>query len=183
MATHRSGRSIVPGLRDAVIPTLTAAPAHLRRVFESLRIGPVVIPNRVARTGHLTKFALGSINDDLIAYHAARATSGVGLTVLEACAVHPSSVLGMTGFDDSVIPGYRRLMDAVRPHGMRVFQQLLHGAHVYNASDGAPPGALPSWRARSVGSRPCRCQSRRSPRWWRPTRRRPVGPWRGPRGS
>ena len=130
---------MVLGLRDAGTPTLTAAPPHLSRVFEPLRIGPVVIPNRVARTGHLTKFALGSVTDDLIAYHVARARSGVGLTVLEACAVHPSSVLGMTGFDDSVIPGYRRLMDAVRPHGMRVFQQLWHGGHVYNAPDGAPP--------------------------------------------
>jgi len=118
---------------------VTEAPAHLSRVFEPLQIGPVEIPNRVARTGHLTKFAMGLVSEDLIAYHEARAKSGVGLTVLEACAVHPSSVLGMTSFDDSVIPGYRRLMDAVRPHGMRVFQQLWHGGHVYNPPGGGPP--------------------------------------------
>jgi 2,4-dienoyl-CoA reductase-like NADH-dependent reductase (Old Yellow Enzyme family)/NADPH-dependent 2,4-dienoyl-CoA reductase/sulfur reductase-like enzyme len=111
----------------------------LTRIFEPLAIRGVIIPNRIVRTGHLTKLAIGGVSDELIAYHLARARGGVGLSVLEACAVHPSSALAMTSFDDSVIDGYRRLADAVRPHGMRLFQQLWHGGHVYNPPGGGPP--------------------------------------------
>jgi hypothetical protein len=62
----------------------------------------------------------------------------VGLSIIEATAVHPSSVLGLIGYEDSVIPMYAKLMDTVRPLGMRVFQQLWHGGHIY-----PPPGGLP----------------------------------------
>jgi 2,4-dienoyl-CoA reductase-like NADH-dependent reductase (Old Yellow Enzyme family) len=112
--------------------------SNLRRVFEPIQIRGVEIPNRVVRTAHLTKLAMGLVSDDLIGYHAARARGGVGLSILEATAVHPSSVLGLVGYDDSVIPMYKKLMDTVRPLGMRVFQQLWHGGHVY-----PPPGGLP----------------------------------------
>jgi 2,4-dienoyl-CoA reductase-like NADH-dependent reductase (Old Yellow Enzyme family) len=126
---------------------MSAVAQQLHRVFDPIDIGGITIPNRVVRTAHLTKFAMGGVTDDLIAYHVARAEGGVGLSILEACAVHPSSVLGMTGFDDSVIAGYERLMTAVRPYGMRVFQQLWHGGHVYNPPGGGVPrsaSSLPS---------------------------------------
>jgi 2,4-dienoyl-CoA reductase-like NADH-dependent reductase (Old Yellow Enzyme family) len=110
----------------------------LRRVFEPIEIRGVPVPNRVVRTAHLTKLGIGLVSDDLIGYHAARARGGVGLSIIEATAVHPSSVLGLIGYDDSVIPGYRRLMDAIRPLGMRVFQQLWHGGHIYPAPGGLP---------------------------------------------
>ena len=112
--------------------------SSLRRVFEPIQIRGVEIPNRVVRTAHLTKLGMGLVSDDLIDYHAARARGGVGLSIIEATAVHPSSVLGLVGYDDSVIPMYKKLMDTVRPLGMRVFQQLWHGGHVY-----PPPGGLP----------------------------------------
>jgi 2,4-dienoyl-CoA reductase-like NADH-dependent reductase (Old Yellow Enzyme family)/thioredoxin reductase len=110
----------------------------LRHVFEPIQIRGVEIPNRVVRTAHLTKLGMGLVSDDLIEYHAARARGGVGLSIIEATAVHPSSVLGLIGYDDSVIPTYKKLMDTIRPLGMRVFQQLWHGGHVY-----PPPGGLP----------------------------------------
>jgi 2,4-dienoyl-CoA reductase-like NADH-dependent reductase (Old Yellow Enzyme family)/thioredoxin reductase len=110
----------------------------VRRVFEPIQIRGVQIPNRIVRTAHLTKLGMGVVSDDLIEYHAARARGGVGLSILEATAVHPSSVLGLIGYDDSVIPMYQQLMDTVRPLGMRVFQQLWHGGHVY-----PPPGGRP----------------------------------------
>lgn len=110
----------------------------LRRVFEPIDIAGVQVPNRVVRTAHLTKMGAGTISDDLIEYHVARARGGVGLSVLEATAVHPSSVLGLVGYTDDIIPSYRRLMDAIRPHGMKMFQQLWHGGHIY-----PPPNGLP----------------------------------------
>jgi 2,4-dienoyl-CoA reductase-like NADH-dependent reductase (Old Yellow Enzyme family) len=81
-----------------------AMTSNLRRVFEPIRIRGVEIPNRVVRTAHLTKLGMGPVSDDLIEYHAARARGGVGLSIIEATAVHPSSVLGLIGYDDSVIP-------------------------------------------------------------------------------
>lgn len=115
------------------------APAGLRRVFEPIDIGAVHIPNRIVRTAHLTKLGSdGMVSDDLIGYHLARARGGVGLSFLEATAVHPSSTLSLIGYDDAVIPGYRKLMDAVRPHGMRMFQQLWHAGNIYPGPNGEP---------------------------------------------
>jgi 2,4-dienoyl-CoA reductase-like NADH-dependent reductase (Old Yellow Enzyme family) len=79
------------------------------------------------------------VSDDVINYHVARGEGGVGLTILEATAVHPSSVLGMAGWNDAIIEGYRKIVDAVRPTGMRLFQQLWHGGHIYSPPDGSAP--------------------------------------------
>ncbi|MET0547613.1 MAG: FAD-dependent oxidoreductase [Caulobacterales bacterium] len=102
----------------------------LKRVFEPIQIGSVEIPNRIVRTAHGTHFSTTELTDQFIAYHEARAKGGCGLTILEIASVHRSSVLTVRNLDDSIIPGYRRLMKAIRPHGMKVFQQLHHaGAH------------------------------------------------------
>ena len=50
--------------------------SRLERVFEPIRIGDVTIPNRVVRTAHGTWIAHVQINDELIAYHVARAKGG-----------------------------------------------------------------------------------------------------------
>ena len=111
----------------------------LEKVFEPINIGSLCVPNRVVRTAHATFFGdSGTVGDDLINYHVARARGGVGLSFLEATAVHPSSVLSLIGYDDSVISGYQKLMAAVRPYGMRMFQQLWHGGHISSAPDGQP---------------------------------------------
>jgi 2,4-dienoyl-CoA reductase-like NADH-dependent reductase (Old Yellow Enzyme family) len=113
-------------------------PSSLRRVFEPIDIRGVTVPNRVVRTAHLTKMGAGVVGEDLISYHVARAQGGVGLSILEATAVHPTSVLGLVGYDDSIIPTYQKLMAALRPYGMKMFQQLWHGGHIY-----PPPNGLP----------------------------------------
>ena len=113
---------------------------ELKRIFEPIQIGRVTIPNRVVRTAHGTWIARGSINDDLIAYHVARAKGGVGLSYIEFTSVHPSSyTLGPLSWDDSIIEGCQRLMAAIRPHGTRMFHQLAHGGYMYPPADG------PAW--------------------------------------
>ena len=114
----------------------------LSRVFEPIKIGQVEIPNRIVRTAHDTGFAGPDINDDFIAYHQARAKGGCGLTILEASSVHPSSRMHVALFGEAVIPGFQRLMEAVRPYGMKVFQQLWHGGNLYTDSTGGPPWAV-----------------------------------------
>lgn len=110
------------------------------RALSPLRIGGIEVRNRIVRAAHATMMARGGrITDELIAYHAARGEGGVGLTILEAAGVHPSSVLSLANFDDGAIPGYRALAAAVAPTGMRLFQQLWHGGHIYMQPDGSPP--------------------------------------------
>jgi 2,4-dienoyl-CoA reductase-like NADH-dependent reductase (Old Yellow Enzyme family) len=116
-------------------------------VFEPLRIHGCEIPNRIARAAHQTGFARDGIGEALIAYHEARARGGVGLTILEISAVHPSSPTHLNGFDDAVQEGYGRLLPRLQAHGMRVFQQLWHGGHHYPGEGGAPP-----WSASNVPS-------------------------------
>ena len=110
----------------------------LNIVFSSLAIGPITVPNRVVRTGHNTGYACPDITDTFINYHLERAKGGCGLSILEAACVHPSSRLNMANISDIVIDGYRKLMAAVRPHGMKVFQQLWHGGNLYFGYDGPP---------------------------------------------
>jgi 2,4-dienoyl-CoA reductase-like NADH-dependent reductase (Old Yellow Enzyme family) len=109
------------------------------RVLEPIKIGPVEIPNRVVRTAHGTHFGNGSITKELIDYHVERARGGVGLTILEIAGVHPSCPASICNFDDSIVEGYERLMAAIRPHGMKVFQQLWHAGHNGLPLDGGPP--------------------------------------------
>lgn len=112
------------------------------RTLSPIQIGGVEVKNRIARTAHATMMAReGRITDQVIAYHLARAEGGVGLTILEAAGVHRSSILSLANVDDSIVEGYRALADAVAPTGMRVFQQLWHGGHIYPAPDGTPPWA------------------------------------------
>jgi len=113
------------------------------RAFAELKVGPVTLPNRIVRTAHATGFSrpTHSMTDRLIAYHVARARGGVGLSILEALAPHPSGRVDycLHGGAPGLVEGYRKLMDAVRPHGMRVFQQLHHAGYAAPPVDGSPP--------------------------------------------
>lgn len=110
----------------------------LEHVLSPIDVGPVRLPNRVVRTAHGTGFGRRGIGDQFIAYHLARARGGCGLTILEAASVHPSSQVHLSAESDAVIDGYRRLVAAVRPYGMRLFQQLWHGGNLYPGADGPP---------------------------------------------
>ncbi len=119
---------------------------ELEKVFEPVQIRHLEVPNRIARTAHATALASppsALVGGEFIPFQAARAKGGVGLTILEAIAVHPSSgALGIS--DDSVTAGYRELMAAVRPHGMRVFQQLFHAGHISPAVGGGASWSVSS---------------------------------------
>jgi 2,4-dienoyl-CoA reductase-like NADH-dependent reductase (Old Yellow Enzyme family)/pyruvate/2-oxoglutarate dehydrogenase complex dihydrolipoamide dehydrogenase (E3) component len=62
------------------------------------------------------------------------------LIFLDLASVHPSSVtFSLFNWDDSIIEGYRRVADAVHPHGTKLFHQLWHGGALWPAADGGPP--------------------------------------------
>ena len=116
----------------------------LKNVFKPIKLGSCTIPNRVVFTAHSTGFAYGSVSDQQLAYHEARAKGGVGLDILEILSVHPTSPQGRRGRSliasaKNLAEGYQNLMAAVKPHGMRVFQELWHGGHHAIPEDGSWP--------------------------------------------
>jgi 2,4-dienoyl-CoA reductase-like NADH-dependent reductase (Old Yellow Enzyme family) len=120
----------------------------LEHVLSPLTVNGVELPNRVVRTAHGTNIGRGRVDDDLIAYHLARGRGGVGLSILEAASVHRTDTGTLRIHDDSCIADFGRLTAAIRPTGMRMFQQLGHLGH-----DGTPmdDGVQP-WSASAVRS-------------------------------
>jgi 2,4-dienoyl-CoA reductase-like NADH-dependent reductase (Old Yellow Enzyme family)/thioredoxin reductase len=120
----------------------------LTHLFSPLRLGPVELRNRIVSTAHQTGLVEGHLpTDDFVAYHEERARGGVGLIVLEATAVHETSLLTahtLAGFRDEIVDGYRRVGRAVQPHGTRLFVQLLHGGREVIATAPKPPAVAPS---------------------------------------
>lgn len=118
----------------------------LHRVWEPVWIGNLEIRNRIARAANTTTMFPTPIDDQFVAYHEARAAGGVGLTILEAGSVHPTSQIAYM-VDEASAAGYEKLMAAARPQGMRVFQQLWHGGHNLGGKSGQipwGPSATPS---------------------------------------
>ncbi len=112
----------------------------LNHLLQPIKLNQLEVKNRIARAAHGTGYGRGAISDDLIAYHAMRARHGVGLSILEATVVHPStSNHTVNAWDDSIIPGFRQLANACRQHGMRMFVQLWHGGHRWAPANGRAP--------------------------------------------
>lgn len=109
-------------------------------VHTPIRLGKSLeIKNRIVRPAHATNFGNGLMNDRLVAYHEARAAGGVGLSIIEICAVHESSPGTLRIYEPGIEKGYRNLVAAARPHGMKLFQQLWHAGHASPRTDGGQP--------------------------------------------
>ena len=130
--------------------------ASFPHLLEPLDIGPVTLPNRIVSTAHQTNLVAAHLpTDDFVAYHEARARGGAGMIVLEAAAVHPSGLLTaktLSAYLPESEAALRRVAEAVRPHGTRLFVQLFHGGREQIAvpprSPVVAPSAVPSQRFR-----------------------------------
>ena len=116
-------------------------------LFEPITLGAKTIRNRIVSSGHDTVLDdHGMIGDDLVAYHEERARGGCGLIVLQVSGVHETArytnhVLMAT--DDSSVPGYRAVAEAVHRHGATIFAQLFHpGREVMDGERGMAPRAV-----------------------------------------
>jgi 2,4-dienoyl-CoA reductase-like NADH-dependent reductase (Old Yellow Enzyme family)/thioredoxin reductase len=108
-------------------------------IDKPIQVGKITLKNRVVRPAHATNHGKGFISDDLIAYHERRAIGGVALSILEVGSVHQTSPFSVNLFDPALEGGYRKLVKAIRPHGMKLFQQLWHAGHNMLPLDGSPP--------------------------------------------
>ncbi len=103
-------------------------------LFSPIKIGQMTVKNRIMSPGHLTGYAVNNMfTDRLIAYHVARARGGVGVIVTESTSVHPTYDLWrphgihIYNHDDSIIPWFHKLADALHEYDTTVITQVSHG--------------------------------------------------------
>ena len=103
--------------------------AH-KYLWTPLQLGPVTTRNRIVFSAHLTNYARdGRPTEQHAAYYAARAAGGAGLIITEEHSTHPTDwpyEKLIHGFHRDVIPGYRRITDAVHRHRVPIFAQINH---------------------------------------------------------
>src|SRR5437870_7697252 len=106
--------------------------SELRSLFSQIQVGRLTLKNRIYSSGHAEAMAEGGRpGERLRRYHEAKARGGCALTVFGgSSSVHPSSPAAawkqIANHDDSIIPAYRAIADAVHAHGCLVFTQLTH---------------------------------------------------------
>ena len=128
--------------------------SHFPYLFSPLEIGPLSVRNRVLISAHVPGFAENNKpGKQYVAYHRNYAKNGVGLQITGGTPVHPSGLLstgsdGLWNLDDSIIPGYQTLSDAVHAEGGRILAQLAHSAGTVLINQ---PGRE-SWSASAVRS-------------------------------
>jgi 2,4-dienoyl-CoA reductase-like NADH-dependent reductase (Old Yellow Enzyme family) len=120
-------------------------------LLEPGRIGPVETRNRIVRSGTSESAAGpgGEATDALVAIHERLARGGVGLIVTGHMFCHERGRYErlQTGIDhDGLIPGLRRLTEAVHRHGGRIFAQIAHAGSQSIVPKGEPlaPSAVPN---------------------------------------
>ncbi len=105
----------------------------LSHLFSPISIGNCEIRNRILISGHLTGFAdNGMPSERHLRYYEARAKGGVGLIIQEAVPVSPHGYLlptAVQGWNDAIIPGLKRISDAVHAQGAKLFCQAWHNGN------------------------------------------------------
>jgi 2,4-dienoyl-CoA reductase (NADPH2) len=102
-----------------------------RYLWSPIRLGPVTVRNRIVFSAHLTNYATqdGKPSEQHAAYYAARAAGGAGLIITEEHSTHPTDwpyEKLIHGFHRDVIPGYRRITEAVHRYRTPIFAQINH---------------------------------------------------------
>ena len=100
-------------------------------LFSPVKIGNMVVPNRfvVPQMGTNLANADGTVSEEAIDYWKARAEGGWGLLIVEVTAIDPlgKAIPYQPGlWDDSFIPGFKKLVDAVHRYGAKIAVQLHH---------------------------------------------------------
>jgi len=119
-------------------------------LFSPLKIGNIVLKNRIVFSAHLTNFAERNLPSERHAYYyAERAKGGAGLIIMEELSVHPSDHAYeklVDGYKEEALLGYRLITDMVHKYGGKIFAQINHNGNqatgMYNQ--------LPVWGASPV---------------------------------
>jgi 2,4-dienoyl-CoA reductase-like NADH-dependent reductase (Old Yellow Enzyme family)/thioredoxin reductase len=106
-----------------------STPPELAPLFEPFALGAITLRNRIVMAGHSTGMAENHLPSDRhVAYYRERAMGGAGLIGVAFPAVHPSTEENgeLRAYDPAIVPGLRRIADAVHAHGARIALQLGH---------------------------------------------------------
>ncbi len=136
-------------------------PTTFPHLFSPVALRGHILRNRIVFGAHTANMAENGVPTDRhVAYYAERAMGGAAMIVVEPMPVHPAAVLTRGNFrpgDDSVIPHFRRVTEAIKENGAVAIQQLYHvGAHGDSDNSYHPhwsPSGLPSYHD-SDGSHP-----------------------------
>ena len=106
-------------------------------VFTPVNIGPVTLRNRVIRSAAFENMAYGNApSQDLYDYHVAVARGGVGMTTLAYASVNRSGLSfdGQLWMREEIVPGLKRITDAVHAQGAKCSIQLGHCGNMTHRS-------------------------------------------------
>lgn len=113
------------------------------KIFTPCKIGPVELRNRTIRSAAFENMAYGnSPSQDLFDYHTAVARGGIGMTTVAYAAVSRSglSFNGQLWMREEIVPGLRKLTDAIHAEGAKASIQLGHcGNMTHRYSCGCTP--------------------------------------------
>ncbi|MEP9411297.1 MAG: FAD-dependent oxidoreductase [Candidatus Brocadia sp.] len=103
----------------------------MSKLFDKTNIGQMTLKNRIIMSAMDLGFTSdGTINDQIINFYTERAKGGVGFIVVGGCYPEMNGKVwkSIIGLDkDELIPGLKRLTDAIHLYDVRVAAQLLHG--------------------------------------------------------
>ncbi len=124
-----------------------------KRLFEPASLRGKTLRNRIVFGAHTANMAEDGLPTARhVGYYAERAIGGAGMIVVEPMPVHQAAVLTRGNFrpsDDSVIPHFREVTDAIRGNGAVAIQQLYHVGQHADADNsfhaGWSPSGLPSY--------------------------------------
>lgn len=117
------------------------------KLFEPIKIGRMTVRNRIVMPPMVMCYGgpNGEVTEQTIAHYEARAKRGVGLIIVEATCVHPSGKGfegGLSINTDSHIPGFARLTDAVKKHGVAIALQIFHAGIQAHVEQPVGPSAI-----------------------------------------
>lgn len=131
----------------------TADPHTFPGLFDPIEVGSLRLKNRLVFGPHGSRFMdwhSHTSTERQAKYLAERARGGVGLIIQGSVMVHPTGLAtaGMNhAWDESCIPGYRMLTEAVHAEGARILAQVSHlgrqGDSVANQRELWAPSAVP----------------------------------------
>lgn len=119
-----------------------------RHIFQKIQLRNKILRNRIVFGAHTTNMSVNGLPaEQHVAYYRERAMGGAAMVVVEPVPVHAAAVLTRGNFrhsDDSVIPHFRRVTDAIKENGAVAIQQLYHVGQHGDADNSFHPNWSPS---------------------------------------
>lgn len=108
-----------------------------RKILESFKLKHLILKNRIVKAPYSSTNSdeRGYVLDSAVYHYDAIAKGGVGLFINESVAVDPLGVSGsprMAIWDDSFVPGQKRLVETVHKYGTPILMQIHHAGPAHS---------------------------------------------------